>query len=242
MSVEKSGVVIETEGLSVGYGGRAVLSGLDITVRAGQVVSLIGRNGVGKTTTLKTLAGVIPPVAGKASLWQGPANGPLQARAKKGMAYISEERSIIRHLTVFDNLKLGGAKASAVFELFPELESRGKRMAGLLSGGEQQMLALGRCLATSANMYLIDELSLGLAPSIVKRLLIQVRAAADAGAAVLLVEQKPTLALSISDEGYVLSQGVVSIHDDASNLLKRLPEIERSYLSLGELTDVDKQQ
>jgi branched-chain amino acid transport system ATP-binding protein len=238
MSDNQGTVVIETKGLSVGYGGRAVLSNLDITVRSGQVVSLIGRNGVGKTTTLMTLAGLIPPVSGEVSLWQKPAAGPLQARAKNGMAYISEERSIIRHLTVLDNLKLGGAKASEVYELFPELASRGKRMAGLLSGGEQQMLALGRCLATSANMYLIDELSLGLGPSVVKRLLTQVRAAADAGAAVLLVEQKPSLALSISDEGYILSQGSVSIHDDASSLLQRLPEIERSYLALGELADV----
>jgi branched-chain amino acid transport system ATP-binding protein len=238
MSDNQGTVIIETKGLSVGYGGRAVLSNLDITVRSGQVVSLIGRNGVGKTTTLMTLAGLIPPVSGEVSLWQKPAAGPLQARAKNGMAYISEERSIIRHLTVLDNLKLGGAKASEVYELFPELASRGKRMAGLLSGGEQQMLALGRCLATSANMYLIDELSLGLGPSVVKRLLTQVRAAADAGAAVLLVEQKPSLALSISDEGYILSQGSVSIHDDASSLLQRLPEIERSYLALGELADV----
>lgn len=239
MSDNKGTVIIETKELSVGYGGRAVLSNLDITVRSGQVVSLIGRNGVGKTTTLMTLAGLIPPVSGEVSLWQKPATGPLQVRAKNGMAYIGEERSIIRHLTVLDNLKLGGAKPSEVYELFPELETRGKRMAGLLSGGEQKMLALGRCLATSANMYLIDELSLGLGPSVVKRLLTQVRAAADAGAAVLLVEQKPSLALSISDEGYILSQGALSIHDDASSLLKRLPEIERSYLALGELADVE---
>ena len=224
----------------MGYGGRAVLGGLDITVRSGQVVSLIGRNGVGKTTTLLTLAGLIPAVAGDVELWQKPAAGALQARARSGMAYISEERSIIRHLTVLDNLKLGGVEPTRVFELFPELRTRGKRTAGLLSGGEQQMLALGRCLASSANLLLIDELSLGLSPSVVKRLLTQVRAAADAGAAVLLVEQKPSLALSISDEGYVLSQGVVSIHDSADSLLQRLPEIERSYLALGSIAESDK--
>jgi branched-chain amino acid transport system ATP-binding protein len=229
--------MLQTEGLEVGYSGRGVLHSLDLQVRSGEVVALLGRNGVGKTTTLKTIAGLLAPIDGSIDIAGAPARGPLHRRARAGLAYVSEERSLIRKLSVADNLRLARVEASAAYRIFPELEKLRSRPAGMLSGGEQQMLALGRCLAATPRLVLIDELSVGLAPVIVTRLMTALRAAADNGAAVLVVEQKPVVALAVSDRGYVLAQGRVAFSDTGPALLGRLDEIERSYLAGGEFAE-----
>jgi branched-chain amino acid transport system ATP-binding protein len=226
---------LSTHGLAVGHGGRAVLRGLDISVRAGEIVALLGRNGVGKTTAIMTVAGLLPPLAGDIYFGGGPLKGGLNVRAKAGIAYVGEERAVIRRLSVTDNLRLSGVDADTVYQLFPELAELRRRPAGLLSGGEQQMLALGRSLAASAKLLLIDELSLGLGPMIVNRLWSVLRSSADTGTAILVVEQKPALALANSDIGYVLANGGVALKGTAHDLIGGLDEIERLYLSEGSL-------
>jgi branched-chain amino acid transport system ATP-binding protein len=224
--------VLELHGVAVGYGGVPVLDAVDATVRAGEVVAVLGANGVGKTTLLKSIAGVIRPISGRADFVGTPLTGPLHRRARRGIALVTEERAIIRKLTVAENLRLGTRQPAEALALFPELQKVLHRKAGLLSGGEQQMLVLGRVLANDVRLLLVDEMSFGLAPLVVRRLLDAIRAAADRGAAVLLAEQHPALALSIADRGYVLSRGSVRLAGAASDLLGRLEEIEQEYLSI----------
>jgi branched-chain amino acid transport system ATP-binding protein len=227
-----AGVVLELDGVAVGYGGVPVLAGVDATVRAGEVVAVLGANGVGKTTLLNSIAGVIKPIGGSARFGGASLTGPLHRRARRGIALVTEERAVIRKLTVAENLRLGTRQPGEALTLFPELQMVLRRKAGLLSGGEQQMLVLGRVLANDVRLLLVDEMSFGLAPLVVRRLLTAIRAAADRGAAVLLVEQHPALALSIADRGYVLSGGGVRLTGAAHDLLGRLEEIEQAYLSM----------
>lgn len=225
--------VLEIRDLSVGYGQVSVARGMSLTVSSGSIVTLLGRNGAGKTTTLNTVAGVIPPLAGEVLVSGTAASGPLHQRVRRlGIGLVTEDRAIIRRLSVIDNLRLGRGDVDLAFQLFPELESLRKRTAGLLSGGEQQMLVLGRCLAAQPRLLLVDELSFGLAPMIVRRLLEALRAiATDHDVAVLLVEQHPSLALSAADYGYVLARGEIRLSGPAAELRGQLHEIERSYLS-----------
>jgi branched-chain amino acid transport system ATP-binding protein len=226
--------VLETDSLSTGHGGVAVTHDLDLRVGRGEIVALLGRNGAGKTTTLHTIAGVLPPVGGRVLIDGAAARGPLHKRARAGVALVTETRAIIRRLTVVENLRLGTGPIARGFELFPELEPLAGRKAGLLSGGEQQMLVLARVLAGAPKLLLVDELSFGLAPLIVRRLLTALREAArEQQTAVLLVEQHPIAALSVADRGYVLGGGRIALADDAGALRGRLDEIEQSYLSMG---------
>src|SRR5436190_20624513 len=195
--------------LSAGYGAIPVLIDLDLHVDAGEVVALMGSNGAGKTTTLMTLAGRLQATAGTVE-WMGKAvRTPLHRRARAGLRYVSEERSIIRGLTTLDNLRLGPGPVADALERFPELEPLLKRPAGLLSGGEQQILTLARALAGDPEVVLADELSLGLAPLVVERLMEALRDAASHGVGVLLVEQQVRAALAVADRGYVLRRGRV---------------------------------
>jgi branched-chain amino acid transport system ATP-binding protein len=225
-------VVLELQKVAVGYRGVPVLGGIDATVRAGEVVAVLGANGVGKTTLLNSIAGVIKPVSGRARFGGAPLTGPLHRRARRGIALVTEERAVIRKLTVAENLRLGTRQPDRALRFFPELRGVLHRKAGLLSGGEQQMLVLGRVLSSEVRLLLVDEMSFGLAPLVVRRLLAAIREAADHGAAVLLVEQHPALALSVADRGYVLSRGSVQLTGAASDLLGRLEEIEQAYLSI----------
>src|SRR3954464_15533088 len=178
----------------------AVVRGLDLRVDPGGVVALIGPNGGGKTTTLLTLSGELPPLAGEVPLNGEVTQAPLFRRARRGLGFVTEERSVFMRLSVADNLRLARARRADVLELFPELGPLMRRSAGLLSGGEQQMLALARALAREPKLLLIDELSLGLAPLVVRRLLDAVRqAATERGLGVLLVEQHVRQALQIAD-------------------------------------------
>jgi branched-chain amino acid transport system ATP-binding protein len=229
--------VIEADKVTVGYGAMSVVRDLDLVVRAGEVVALLGVNGAGKSTTVKALAGELKPSAGEVRLRGVPTTSPLHKRAKDGLRLITEERSVFMGLSTADNLRLGGQTRDDVVAIFPELQALMRRKAGLLSGGEQQMLTLGRALASKPDILLIDELSLGLAPLVLERLLTAVRAAADNGAAVLLVEQHIRYALEVADRAYLLSHGEVVLQGAAADLIERIDEIEQTYLAAGELTD-----
>lgn len=223
--------IIETRELRAGYGDAPVVHNLEVRVEAGEIVALLGANGAGKTTALLTIAGALPALGGQVILAGKPAPTSLHKRARDGIALVSDDRSIFRGLTVAENLRLGDGDPQDAMAIFPPLRPLMNRKAGLLSGGEQQMLGIGRALARKPKVLLADELSLGLAPIIVKNLLAAVRAAADAGTAVILVEQQVRLVLDICDRGYVLDRGRVKISGTAMELRARRQEIEKTYLS-----------
>ena len=224
-----AGPLLEARGLNAGYGKVQVVHGLNLVVRPGEVVALLGPNGAGKTTSLLTLSGDLPALGGEVR-WLGHATvSPLHVRARQGLGLVSEERSVFPQLTVRDNLKVGGSDAAEALRLFPELGKLARQKVGLLSGGEQQMLSLARILARRPKVLLADELSLGLAPLVVNRLFEAVRAAADGGLGVLLVEQHVSKALQYSDRVYMLRRGEVVISGLTSELDMQV--IEAAYLS-----------
>ena len=222
--------LVETVGLRAGYGDVEIVRGLDLHVDAGEVVALLGPNGAGKTTTLLTISGELAPLAGEVRLLGEPTRDPLHVRARKGLAVVTQERAVLMELTVAENLRVSRCDAARAVELFPELEPHLRRRVGLLSGGQQQMLALARCLARSSRVLLVDELSLGLAPMVVDRLLAAVRAAADDGMAVLLVEQHIHKALGVADRVVVMKRGSVELEGTAADLRDRVGDIQDAYL------------
>jgi branched-chain amino acid transport system ATP-binding protein len=200
------------------------------------VVALLGPNGAGKTTTLLTISGLVPVIEGSvAVLGTEIRKGRAYAVARRGLAHVPEDRSLFYQLTVRENIRLGrrggDIDMDRIFDYFPELKKLLKRRAGLLSGGEQQMLALGRALASDPKVMLVDEMSLGLAPVIVERLLPVLRRIADErGTAILIVEQHVHLALEVSDRAYVLTHGSLMLEGDAADLRTRRDLLESSYL------------
>jgi branched-chain amino acid transport system ATP-binding protein len=194
-------------------------------------VALLGPNGAGKTTTLLALSGELPILEGAVLLDGVTTKAPLHKRAREGLAFVPEERSVFRRLSCRDNLRVGRAPPEVALTFFPELAERLEVKGGLLSGGEQQMLTLARALAGQPRLLLVDELSLGLAPLIVERLLAAVRHAADNGAGVILVEQHVRQALWIADYVHILRRGRIELSGPAAELRGQISEIERSYLS-----------
>ena len=231
--------VLELDKLSVGYDRAQVVRDLTLTVRSGEVVALLGANGAGKTTTLRAVSGLLKHGAGAVRFGGADLAGVTPAaRSRLGIAHVPSDRGLFFGLTVAEHLRLDGSGTPAAmdvaFDHFPALRALRDRKAGLLSGGEQQMLAISRALARKPKLLMLDEMSLGLAPVIVARLLPVVREyATSTGTGVLLVEQHVHMALKIADRGYVLSHGELSASGTAEELRGDAERLAASYLGGG---------
>ena len=221
------------------YGHIHALQGVDLEVRAGEIVTLLGTNGAGKTTTLKTISGLLHPRVGTVRLeGQDVSHVASHRLVQMGVGHAPEGRRIFSRLTVLENLQMGGYTRSSaevredtahVFELFPQLKERASQRGGTLSGGEQQMLAIGRALMMRPKVLLLDEPSLGLSPILIQQIFKIIREINKAGTTILLVEQNALQALEIADRGYVLQTGRVILADSAVNLAAN-PDVRRAYL------------
>ena len=237
-----TGHALVVRDLSAGYRGVPVVRELNLEVRPGEVVALLGPNGAGKTTTLETIAGLNHPISGTVELSGEKVGGtPAYQLAGRGLALVPEGRALFPGLTVREHLRLAGGRGGRsrrastredeLLEILPELRKCLGRKAGLLSGGEQQMLAIGRALVTRPRLLLVDEMSLGLAPVIVERLIPVLRRAADElGSSVLFVEQHVALALEVADRAYVLTHGRIGLEGPAAELRERRELLAASYL------------
>ena len=224
--------VISVKGMSTGYAGQPVVHDLSFDVMPGEVLCLLGPNGAGKTTTMLALAGELPLIAGEVEFVGVKPKAPLFKRARAGMSFVTEERSIFKGMSLRDNLRIGGVSVDEAVALFPELGKRLGVRGGLLSGGEQQMLTLARALGRKPRLLLADELSLGLAPLVVDRLLNAVRQAADEqGTAVIMVEQHAHKALGYTDRAIVIRRGRVRLDLSGEQARGRIGEVEQAYLT-----------
>jgi branched-chain amino acid transport system ATP-binding protein len=231
--------MLAIRGLHSGYGRIEILHGIDLAVEQGQIVTLIGANGAGKTTLLRTISGLVRPGAGEIELEGASIAGrPAHKIVAQGISHVAEGRAILKRMTVLDNLRMGGyvrsdseldRDISGVLERFPALAERSNQMAGSLSGGEQQMLAIGRALISRPRLLLLDEPSLGLAPKFVTRVFLTLRELRQEGKTILLVEQNARLALQIADRGYVMERGRIVLSGSGRDLLD-MPEVQRTYL------------
>jgi branched-chain amino acid transport system ATP-binding protein len=224
---------LECRALYAGYGDVPAVRDLSLTVHEGEIVALLGVNGAGKTTTLQTVTGILPPLGGSVSVLGEPvAAGRPDRVARRGVSYVPDDRGLFHSLSGWENLRLARPdRGRKPLEHFREIEPRLHLCTGLLSGGEQQMLAIERALASTPRLLLVDELSLGLAPVVVERLLPALRQLADErGIAILLVEQHVGLALEVADRGYILSHGQLVLEGNARWLAQRREVLIESYL------------
>jgi branched-chain amino acid transport system ATP-binding protein len=228
--------LLEVQRLEVHYGGIRAVAGIDLEVGEGELVCLIGANGAGKSSTLKAICGLVASHAGR-MLYAGEDIGAAAVHElpRKGLVMVPEGRGIFTQLTVEENLAMGAyarggaADPAAQYERFPRLKERRRQIAGTLSGGEQQMLALARALMARPRLLLLDEPSMGLAPLMVARIFEVVRDIAREGVTILLVEQNARLALEISSRGYVLESGSIALSGEAARLLEH-PRVRQAYL------------
>jgi branched-chain amino acid transport system ATP-binding protein len=223
--------VIGAHDLTAGYGQLAAVRGLSLEVEAGEVLSILGANGAGKTTALLALVGELKPLAGEVR-WQGkPTTAPLHRRAKQGLAFVPEDKSVFAGLSVRDNLKLARGSQSAALKAFPTLSGLLARRGGLLSGGEQQMLSVGRAFGRGPKALIVDELSLGLAPIIADHVGMAIREFAQTGAAVIVVEQNLQRALRLSDRFVMLKRGEIALVGNSAEHRRDSSELRSHYLS-----------
>jgi branched-chain amino acid transport system ATP-binding protein len=234
-------VRLRVEALEAGYGKAQVLFGVDLEVVENELVALLGANGAGKTTLLRAISGLVRPWSGRVLLEGQDLRGLSPAkRARMGLGHVPEGRQLFPLMTVEENLRLGAAFLAPgreregyerVYGLFPRLAERRRQLAGTLSGGEQQMLAIGRALMGFPKILLVDEPSLGLSPRLAEEVLLALKAVAGEGVGVLLVEQNVALTLDVAERGYVLEHGKVVLEGPASALAQD-PRVREAYLSL----------
>lgn len=235
--------LLSVDHLAVGYSGSLAVFDVSLDAEPGEIVALLGPNGAGKTTTLLTLAGYLRPTNGRIHFdGVDVSKHPPHVLARRGLGFIADDRGLISGLTVAENIALVRQKVIDPYELFPELKRLAGIRAGLLSGGEQQMLAIARVLASRPRLLLIDELSLGLGPMVVTRLLGALREAVDTyGASVLLVEQQVDQALAASDRAYVMVHGRIEVSATAAELRDNPEVVEASYMG-GLVTSIESAQ
>jgi len=234
--------LLDVVGLCAGYGDVPVLRGIDLSISAGSITAFIGANGAGKTTLLRTISGIIPAEAGTIHYdGQDIVGMPPQNIVRAGLVQVPEGRRLFPDMTVLENLLVGSSSPAArrkrdenlavVLELFPRVRERKAQLAGTLSGGEQQMVAIARALMASPRLLLLDETSLGLAPIVVDEIFVAVRRLAAQGLTILVVEQNTALALEVADHGHVLEQGRFAIQGPASSLMAD-PRVRQAYLGI----------
>ena len=232
-------MMLELQDLTVSYGGIQALKGINLQVGEGEIVTLIGANGAGKSTTLRTISGLEKPQGGRI-LYNGVdiTGKPSKYMVQNGLILVPEGRLIFPDMTVLENLKIGAylrrdkdidKDIQHMYELFPRLKERSWQMAGTLSGGEQQMLAVGRALMSRPKLLMMDEPSLGLAPLVVRDIFSIIRTIRDSGVTVLLIEQNANAALKVADRGYVLETGRIALEGTGQELL-RDPAVRAAYL------------
>ena len=232
-------MMLELQDLTVSYGGIQALKGINLQVGEGEIVTLIGANGAGKSTTLRTISGLEKPQGGKI-LYNGVdiTGKPSKYMVQNGLILVPEGRLIFPDMTVLENLKIGAylrrdkdidKDIQHMYELFPRLKERSWQMAGTLSGGEQQMLAVGRALMSRPKLLMMDEPSLGLAPLVVRDIFSIIRTIRDSGVTVLLIEQNANAALKVADRGYVLETGRIALEGTGQELLSD-PAVRAAYL------------
>jgi branched-chain amino acid transport system ATP-binding protein len=232
--------LLALEKLEVAYGGIHAVKGIDLEVGQGELVCLIGANGAGKTTTLKGICGLLPVKAGKVLYGGDNVTGkPAFTLVRRGLAMVPEGRGVFGALTIEENLAMGAyirhdhdaikSDIEHVYSLFPRLKERRRQTAGTLSGGEQQMLAMGRAMLSRPKLLLLDEPSMGLAPLMVQKVFETIVTISREGVTILLIEQNAKLALEVSSRGYVMESGEITLHGDASSLLHD-PKVRAAYL------------
>jgi branched-chain amino acid transport system ATP-binding protein len=235
-----SNTLLQVSGLQVAYGGIQAVKGVDFEVREGELVTLIGSNGAGKTTTMKAITGTLP-LAGGDIVYRGKSirgQGPWDL-VKQGLAMVPEGRGVFTRMSIMENLYMGAYirndkqgiedDIEKMFAIFPRLKERRTQLAGTMSGGEQQMLAMGRALMSRPKVLLLDEPSMGLSPLMVDKIFEVVQDVFAQGVTVLLVEQNASRALSIANRGYVMESGTITMHGDAKQMLND-PKVRAAYL------------